>query len=176
MVAPALKPAQTVVPEKRHPLYWLDRRAILAGAVLGGSEIFDGVTTRYFIHHCSHCSEDDPASRLLLGAHPTWGGMIPAGIAEVVASTYTYEKLSHSPHRFLRSAAPLVPLGLIGVHLIEGARNIGLKNKYYCADPGYIVVGPACVPAPPRTFSDNPPNRGPLGDKKQQNSTPSLLR
>jgi hypothetical protein len=34
------------------------------------------------------------------------------------------------------------------VHVIEGARNITLKNKYHCADPGYMVVGAMCVPTP----------------------------
>jgi hypothetical protein len=88
-------------------------------------------------------------SRLLLGAHPSWGGMIPMGMAEAVASAYSYKRLSHSQHRFLRAAAPLVPIGLTAMHVIEGARNIPLKNKYRCADPGYVVVGAVCLPAPP---------------------------
>jgi hypothetical protein len=154
---PGVKPVQLSAPaDKPHPFYWLDRTSMVFGIVQGGAEIFDGVTTRYFIHHCSHCSESDPASRLLLGAHPTWAGMIPTGVAEVVASTYTYRKLRHSPHRLLRSAAPFVPLGLIGVHMIEGARNIPLRNKYYCADPGYIVIGSTCVPAPPAALAGIP--------------------
>ena len=84
-------------------------------------------------------------SRLLLGTHPSWGKMIPMGIVEAAVSTYSYRRLSHSPNRFLRAAAPLVPVGVTAVHVIEGARNIALKNKYRCADPGYIVVGAVCV-------------------------------
>jgi hypothetical protein len=127
--------------------YWLDRKSLMYGLVQGGAEIFDGVTTRYFIHHCSLCFENDPMSRLLLGTHPSWGKMIPMGIAEAAASTYSYRRLSHSPNRFLRGVAPLVPVGLTAVHVIEGARNISLKNRYRCADPGYVVVGAVCVMA-----------------------------
>lgn len=157
IIAPAAKTdPRAARTDRGHPFYWLDRTSMVFGIVQSSAEIFDGVTTRYFIHHCSHCTESDPASRLLLGAHPTWGGMIPMGIAEVVVSTYTYKKLSHSPHHLLRSAAPFVPVGLIGLHMIEGARNIPLKNKYYCADPGYVVAGPLCVPAPPANLSGVP--------------------
>ena len=140
-------PAQNP-PEQRHAFYRLDRRLLTYGLVQGGSEILDGVTTRYFIHHCSHCFENDPMSRLLLGTRPSWGRMIPMGVAEAAISTYSYRRLSHSPNRFLRAAAPLVPIGLTAVHVVEGARNITLKNKYRCADPGYVVVGAVCVPAP----------------------------
>jgi hypothetical protein len=142
-----------ISPEGGHRFYWLDRKALTYGMVLGGAEIFDGVTTRYFIHHCSHCYEDDPMSRLLMGSHPSWGKMIPAGMVEAVAATYSYKRLSRSPHRFIRAAAPLVPVGLTAVHVIEGTRNISLKNKYRCADPGYVVVGTFCVIAPPAVMT-----------------------
>jgi hypothetical protein len=134
--------------ERTRPFYWLDRKSLTYGLVQGGAEIFDGVTTRYFIHHCSLCFESDPMSRLLMGTHPSWGKMIPMGIGEAALSTYSYRRLSRSPNRLLRGAAPLVPIGLTAVHVIEGARNITLKNKYRCADPGYIVVGAVCVMAP----------------------------
>jgi hypothetical protein len=123
------------------------------GLAQGGAEVFDGVTTRYFIHHCSLCFENDPMSRLLLGTHPSWDKMVPVGIGEAVLSTYSYQRMSHSPNRVLRGAAPLVPIGLTAVHVIEGARNITLKNKYRCADPGYIVVGAVCVAAPAPVLS-----------------------
>jgi hypothetical protein len=135
--------------EKTRPFYWLDRNSLVFGLVQGGAETFDGVTTRYFIHHCSLCYENDPMSRLLLGTHPSWDKMVPVGIGEALVSTYSYRRLSHSPNRILRGAAPLLPIGLTAVHVIEGARNITLKNKYRCADPGYIVVGAVCVMAPP---------------------------
>lgn len=153
-VAPAASAgvqAQARIPvsaERNHRFYWLDRAALTYGSVLGGAEVFDGVTTRYFIHHCSHCVENDPMSRLLLGTHPPWGKMIPMGIAEAAVSTYSYQRMSRSPHRFVRAAAPFVPIGLTAVHVVEGARNITLKNKYRCADPGFTVVGAVCVPAP----------------------------
>jgi hypothetical protein len=143
-------------PERGHRFYWLDRTSLTYGLVQGGAEIFDGVTTRYFIHHCSLCFEHDPMSRLLLGTHPSWGSMIPAGIIEAAVSTYSYRRMSHSPNRFLRAAAPLVPVGVTAVHVIEGARNIGLKNKYRCADPGYIVVGAVCILAPPPVLTGGP--------------------
>jgi hypothetical protein len=135
--------------EKTRPFYWLDRKSLIFGLAQSSAEVFDGVTTRYFIHHCSLCFENDPMSRLLLGTHPSWGKMIPMGIGEALLSTYSYRRLSHSPNRVLRGAAPLVPIGLTAVHVIEGARNITLKNKYRCADPGYIAVGAVCVMAPP---------------------------
>jgi hypothetical protein len=146
--------------ERTRPFYWLDRKSVMFGLVQGGAEVFDGVTTRYFIHHCSLCFENDPMSRLLLGTHPSWGKMIPIGIGEAALSTYSYRRLSHSPNRLLRGAAPLVPIGLTAVHVIEGARNITLKNKYRCADPGYVVVvaiaGAVCVPAPPPVVTGVP--------------------
>jgi hypothetical protein len=95
-------------------------------------------------------------SRVLLGTHPSWGKMIPEGIAEAIVSTYSYRRLSHSPNRFLRGVAPLVPVGLTAVHVIEGARNISLKNKYRCADPGYVVVGGVCVMTPPPNLTNAP--------------------
>jgi hypothetical protein len=137
--------------DRKHAFYWLDRTALTYGLVQGSAEIFDGVTTRYFIHHCSHCFEDDPMSRLLLGTHPSWGKMIPMGIAEAAVSAYSYQRMRRSPHRFARAAAPLLPMGLTAVHVIEGARNISLKNKYRCLDPGYVVVGAFCVPGQPPT-------------------------
>jgi hypothetical protein len=141
---PKVEPAGSAIVQQRsqiqlpieHKLafFWLDRKSLMYGLVLSGAEAFDGATTRYFIHHCSHCFESDPVSRLLLGTHPSWGKMIPMGIAEAAVSTYSYRRLSHSPNRTLRMVAPLVP--------------VGLKNKYRCADPGYVVVGAVCVPAP----------------------------
>ena len=143
-------PQQTPVSaEHTRPFYWLDRKSLTFGLVQSGAEVFDGVTTRYFIHHCSLCFENDPMSRLLLGTHPSWGKMIPIGIGEAALSTYSYRRLSRSPNRLLRGAAPLVPIGMTAVHVIEGAWNITLKNRYRCADPGYVVEGAVCVPAPP---------------------------
>jgi len=152
--ASAIALAQSPSPVSiRQHAYWLDRKSLAYGLVQGGAEIFDGVTTRYFIHHCSHCFENDPMSRLLLGTHPSWGKMIPMGIAEAAVATYSYRSLSHSPNRILRRVAPLVPIGLTAVHAIEGARNISLKNKYRCADPRYVVIGAVCVPGPPAVLS-----------------------
>ena len=83
----------------------------------GSLEIFDGVTS--FI--IGLCFEHNPISRLLLGSHPGWGSMIPAGTAGAADSTYSYRRMSHSPSPFLRAAAPLVPVGLTAVRVLEGA-------------------------------------------------------
>jgi hypothetical protein len=135
----------------------LDRTAIVFGLVQGTSEVFDGVTTKYFLHHCSTCTEMDPVSHSLLGSRPTWTGMIAAGSVEAFAATYLNQGMRHSPHKFVRRFAPLVPLLLTGIHLIEGARNPSLKNNYYCVNPGYILVDDShCVApssAPPVTIS-----------------------
>jgi hypothetical protein len=135
----------------------LDRNAIVFGLVQGTSEVFDGVTTKYFLHHCSTCIEMDPVSHSLLGSRPTWTGMVAAGSVEVFAATYLNQGMRHSPHKFVRQCAPLVPLLLTGIHLIEGARNPYLKNNYYCVNPGYVLVDDSyCVApssAPPVTTS-----------------------
>jgi len=137
----------------------LDRTAILFGLVQGTSELFDGVTTKYFLHHCSTCIEMDPVSRSLLGSRPTWGGMIAAGSVEAFAATYLNQGMRHSPHKIVRRCAPLGPLLLTGIHLIEGARNPSLKNNYYCANPGYILVDDSYCVAP--TPSSAPPVSAP---------------
>jgi hypothetical protein len=146
--------------ERGHSFYWLDRKSLTYGLAQGGAEIFDGVTTRYFIHHCSHCFENDPMSRLLLGTHPSWGKMIPMGITEAAVATYSYRSMSHSQNRILRAAAPFVPVGLTAVHVIEGARNMTLKNKYHCADPGFVVMGAVCVPGAAAVLSNVPRPEG----------------
>jgi hypothetical protein len=131
---------------RNHSRLALDRTAIVFGLVQGTSEVFDGVTTKYFLHHCSTCTEMDPVSHSLLGSRPTWTGMIAAGSVEAFAATYLNQGMRHSPHKFVRHCAPLVPLLLTGIHLIEGARNPSLKNNYYCVNPGYILVdGSHCV-------------------------------
>ena len=139
------------------PRFALDRAAIVLGLVQGTSEVFDGVTTKYFLHHCSTCIEMDPVSHSLLGSRPTWTGMIAAGSVEAFAATYLNQGMRHSPHKLVRQCAPLVPLLLTGIHLIEGARNPSLKNNYYCVNPGYILVDDShCVApssAPPVTTS-----------------------
>jgi hypothetical protein len=133
--------------------FTLDRPSIAIGLVQGASALYDGATTKYFLHHCSTCIEVDPLSRALLGSKPTWGGMIAAGSIEVVATTYLHQCMHRSPHKFLRNFAPLIPLVLTGVHLIEGSKNLTLKNQFYCATPGYVVVAGTCVP----------PSSGPAG-------------
>ena len=126
----------------------LDRTAIVFGVVQGTPEVFDGVTTKYFLHHCSTCIEMDPVSHSLLGSRPTWTGMIAAGSVEAFAATYLNQGMRHSPHKFVRQCAPLVPLLLTGIHLIQGARNLSLKNNYYGVNPGYILVDDSYCVAP----------------------------
>jgi hypothetical protein len=122
-----------------------DGAALTLGLVQGASELFDGATTRYFLHHCSTCTEVGPVSHFLLGSRPTWAGMIAAGSVEALAATFLNEAMRHSRHKFVRRCAPLVPLLLTGTHLVEGSRNLSLKNEFYCTTPGYIVAGVHCV-------------------------------
>jgi hypothetical protein len=132
----------------RRSRFALDRPAIALGLTEGVSELFDGITTKYFLHHCSTCIEMDPISHSLLGSRPTWAGMIAAGSVEALAATYVNQGMRHSRHKFVRQCAPLVPLLLTGIHFIEGARNLPLKNEFYCTTPGYIVVGSHCLLPP----------------------------
>jgi hypothetical protein len=131
----------------------LDRPAIALGLLEGVSELFDGVTTKHFLHHCSTCIEMDPISHSLLGSRPTWTDMIAAGSVEAFAAIYLNQGMRRSSHKFVRRCAPLVPLLLTGIHLIEGAHNLSLKNNFYCANPGYVLtndhhcVMPSSMPA-----------------------------
>jgi hypothetical protein len=146
----------------RHSRFALDRPAALLGLAQGASELYDGFTTKYFLHHCSTCSEVDPVSHFLLGSKPAWRGMLAAGSLEVIATTYLHQSMRRSPHKFVRRCAPLSPLLLTGIHLIEGSRNLALKNLFYCTTPGYVVVGSVCI-LPPRvqTGSSASPMSGP---------------
>jgi acyl-CoA thioesterase len=114
----------------------LDRAVITLGLVQGASDLFDGATTRYFLHHCSTCTEVDPVSHFLLGSRPTWTGMIAAGSVEALAATYLAQSMRHSRHKFVRQCAPLVPLLLTGIHVVEGSRNLSQRNEFYCTTPG----------------------------------------
>jgi hypothetical protein len=117
--------------EKVHPSAGdrmrLDRDAIALGFLQGGAELFDGVTTRYFVHHCATCFEADPVSKFLLGPRPTWKGMIVFGSIEAIATTYVYQGLRRSSNRWLRRLAPGLPLVISGVHIRQGASNLKLK-------------------------------------------------
>ncbi len=132
-----------------HARFALDRAAIALGFVQSASELYDGFTTRYFLHHCSTCLEVDPLSHFLLGSKPTWRGMLVAGSLEGMAATYLHQNMRRSPHKLVRHCAPLAPLALSGIHLVEGSRNLQLKNRFYCAIPGYLLTGNVCVPPTP---------------------------
>jgi hypothetical protein len=149
---PRLIPPSTVnvAPRRNaHTRFALDRATLALGLVQSASELYDGFTTRYFLRHCSTCVEVDPVSHFLLGPKPAWGGMIAAGSLEVIATTYLHQNMRHSPHKLIRRCAPLAPLLLTGIHFIEGSRNLPLKNLFYCAYPGYVLVGSHCVLPPP---------------------------
>jgi hypothetical protein len=166
IVAPA--PRLQPLPYVRHSRFALDRTAIILGAVQGASELYDGLTTKYFLHHCSTCIEVDPLSRFLMGSKPTWGGMIAAGSLEGVATTYFHQSMRRSSHKWIRRGAPLAPLALTGLHIIEGSRNLPLKNLLYCADPGYILVGSVCaVPPSAQPVSSSGPTTGASGDPRK---------
>jgi hypothetical protein len=108
----------------RFPPFSLDRTSLKLGAIQGGAELYDGITTRYFVHHCKSCVESDPMSRLLLGPKPAWKNMIAFGSIEAVATSYLHQRMSHSSNEFVRRMAPWVPLAIIGVHIVEGTRNV----------------------------------------------------
>jgi hypothetical protein len=150
---PAPPPKPRVSRLLRRSRFALDRPAIAFGLMEGASELFDGVTTKYFLRHCSTCIERDPISRTLLGSRPTWPSMIAAGSLEAFAATYLNQSMRRSRHKFVRRCAPLVPFLLTGIHLIEGAHNLSLKNNFYCANPGYVLTSdnqcamPTSVPA-----------------------------
>jgi hypothetical protein len=137
---------------RRSP-FALDYPAMAFGLLEGASELLDGVTTKYFLHHCSTCIERDPVSRTLLGSRPTWPSMIAAGSVEGFAAMYLNQSMRRSRHKFMRRCAPLVPFLLTGIHLIEGVHNLSLKNNYYCPSPGDVLTSdnhcamPTPVPA-----------------------------
>ena len=108
----------------RYPPFNLDHTSLELGVIQGGAELYDGFTTRYFVHHCKSCVEADPMSRLLLGPRPTWKSMMAFGSVEALATSYLHQRMSRSSNSFIRGIAPWVPLSIIGVHAIEGTRNV----------------------------------------------------
>jgi hypothetical protein len=169
---PILAPTPRVQPPKhiRHSRFTLDRPVMILGLVHGSSALYDGFTTKYFLHHCSSCVEVDPVSHFLLGSKPGWGGMIAGGSLEVIASTYLHQTMRHSPHKFVRLSAPLAPLALIAVHLVEGSRNLPLKNVLYCVYSTYVIAGTVCV------LPSAAPTGSPIGITKTPRSEPSPLK
>jgi hypothetical protein len=87
-------------PSKRsHPggrsRFALDHQSLKIGLIQGGAELYDGFSTRYFVHRCRPCTEADPASRLLLGPRPNWTGML------VFGSLSRCDRLRHAIHALL---------------------------------------------------------------------------
>jgi hypothetical protein len=150
-------PKAELLEKVHHSRFALDRTAITFGLVQGGAELFDGFTTRYFVHHCSSCVEVDPASRLLLGARPNWTGMLEFGSLEAVATTYAHQTMRSSSHKFIRRIAAITPISIIGVHLIAGAVNLsilrspeastcsappGVASSDQCPSPSSVITAP----------------------------------
>src|ERR1035438_478786 len=133
LVAARFAVAAPLIPVPAKEMGWrrfsFDRAAISIGLVQGASELYDGVTTKYFLHHCSECLEADPVSHFLLGSRPTWARMITVGSIEGFATTYLHQYMRRSSHKMVRRCAPITPLVLTGIHLIEGSRNLSLKNN-----------------------------------------------
>jgi hypothetical protein len=103
--------------------YALDRTAITLGLVQAGAEVFDGIGTRRFVTgpaSCYWCVEQDPLTRVFIGAKPTWGKMIAFGAIEDVASTYLHQSMRRSRHKFIQRLAPAVPLALTTIHITKG--------------------------------------------------------
>ena len=120
---PRPEPSKKSYPSGRSR-FALDRQSLRFGLIQGGAELYDGFTTRYFVHRCYPCTEADPASRLLLGPRPNWTGMIVFGSLEAVATAYVTQSMRSSSHKFIRRLATITPLSIIGVHLIEGTVNL----------------------------------------------------
>jgi hypothetical protein len=123
--APIPAPAQ----EMGRRRFSFDRTAISMGLIQAASELYDGVTTRYFLRRCSDCIEGDPLSHFLLGSRPTWARMITVGSIEGFATTYLHQYMRRSSHKLVRRCAPFAPLVVSGIHLVEGSRNLSLKNN-----------------------------------------------
>jgi hypothetical protein len=49
--------------------------------------------------------------------------MIAFGSIEALTS-YLHQRMSHSSNGFVRGMAPWLPLAIIGVHAVEGMRNV----------------------------------------------------
>lgn len=120
-----------------HSAFALDRNSITVGLIQGSAELFDGFTTRYFVRRCSTCTEADPASRFLLGPRPSWTSMIIFGSLEAVATTYVHQTMRSSSHKFIRRVAAIMPIGIIGVHMTEGAGNLFTTP---------LIQSPKCAP------------------------------
>jgi hypothetical protein len=74
----------------------IDLLAILQTATL----VSDGVTTRQFLRR--GYVEVDPIARILIGSKPTWGRMAPLGAVQVAAGMWLSERMSTSPHVWIR--------------------------------------------------------------------------
>jgi hypothetical protein len=147
----ALKPEP--LKKVHHSRFALDRTAITFGLAQGGAELFDGFTTRYFVRRCRSCTEADPASRFLLGPRPSWTGMIGFGSLEAVATTYLQQSMRSSSHKFIRHLATIMPIAIIGVHMIEGTSNL-ITTPTGCTARGRIAAREQCRPVSyPRAFS-----------------------
>jgi hypothetical protein len=148
--APPPAPKPEALEKVHHSRFALDRTAVTFGLVQGGAELFDGFTTRYFVHHCSSCVEVDPASRLLLGARPNWTGMLVFGSLEAVATTYAHQTMRSSSNKFIRRIAAITPISIIGVHLIAGAVNLSIlpsPESSTCSPPADVAISKQC-PSP----------------------------
>jgi hypothetical protein len=77
-----------------------NRPVILLGALQTGALISDGVTTRQYLHR--GYVEVDPITRAFLGRTPTWSRMAPLGAVQVIAGMWLAERMSKSPHVWVR--------------------------------------------------------------------------
>jgi hypothetical protein len=77
-----------------------DKRVIVLTAVQTGALVFDGVTTRQFLHR--GYTEVDPVARVFLGSKPTWGRMAPLGAVQAAAGMWIAERMAMSRHPWVR--------------------------------------------------------------------------
>ena len=66
----------------------------------------------------------------------------PAIVLHLAAEVGGIGANRENPGRFFFANAAM------GIHLIEGARNLFLKNNYYCVNPGYLLVDDSHCMAP----------------------------
>lgn len=107
-----------------------DRPVAALTVVQTSALIGDGITTAKW--HAG-LTEGDPLSRIFIGTHPTMLRMIPAGIGEMVITTYVAEKMHSSSHAWERKIWWVPQTLAISGHSAGIAVNIPvdgiLKNK-----------------------------------------------
>ena len=102
-----------------------NKPVVLLGAVQTGALISDGVTTRQYLHR--GYVEVDPLTRAFLGRTPTWSRMAPLGAVQVIAGMWLAERMSKSPHVWVRRLWWLPQTIGIAGNIAASAHNVTLR-------------------------------------------------